>query len=319
MSGDLGSVPVAAVVALALPAVIIAAVVVLEPSRSVERTLALGGLLLLGVLFVRERVVAIRRQDAAVEAERRLAADRATIVQLVSHEFRTPLTMIRGGVETVFAHADIDDRFAPVVDAVERATVRLDGMLGLVLAAADRFEVDEYERLGTRLESVIDDVVRPLPDPERGRVRVAVTTEAGVQTNVARRGIVALLLQTILDNGLKFSAPAQPVEVHGHVGRDEVVLRVVDRGPGVPEDFVDRAFEMFTQQDASTSRPVQGLGLGLFTARRLATRLGGTIELHPGSDGAGAVAEVRLPRVLPVHERVHRAATRADRWHLAHR
>lgn len=319
MSGVGGSVHLAALVAVAVPAVVVAAVVVLAPPRGTERLLLVGALAMLGALFVRERAVAVRRQEAAVEAERRLAADRATIVQLVSHEFRTPLTMIRGGVETIVARADVDERLVPVVEAVERATQRLDGMLGLVLAATDRFEVDEYERLGTQLEAVVAGVVAELPATVAGRVHVRVTSEAGVETHVARRGIVALLLHTVLDNGLRFSPPDEPVEVHGHVGARDVVLRVTDRGPGVPAEFVDRAFEMFTQRDTSTSRPVSGLGLGLYTARRLANRLGGAIEIRPGSGGVGTVVEIRLPRVLPSHAPTHQPSTRADRWHLAHR
>lgn len=315
--------PAPALLAAGLPVVVTALAWVLAIGvggpRGVERVVAGVGIVLLGVLFVRERAVSARRQEAAVEAERQLAADRATIVQLVSHEFRAPLTMIRGGVETLFARSGVDPALAPVVDAVQRATERLDGMVSMVLAAADRFEVEEHERTGTRLETVVEDVVAELAPQDVARVQVQVTSIAGVETDVARRGIVALLLQIVLDNALRFSPPHEPVQVVGHVTADEVVLRVTDHGPGMAPDFAGRAFDMFTQQDASTSRVQPGLGMGLFTARRLTSRLGGRIELANGPGGVGCVAEIRLPRVLHTADRFPAATHRTDRWYLAHR
>jgi signal transduction histidine kinase len=273
----------------------------------------------LGAMLLRERWSGARRRVQAVEAERQLAADRATIVQLVSHEFRTPLTMIRGGVETLFARSDVDPALAPVADAVQRATVRLDGMVTMLLAAADRFEVEEHERVPTPLEDVVDSVLRELSARAVGRVEVHVTAVSGVETHVARGGIVALLLLTVLDNALKFSPPDTTVVVRGHVTPVEVVLQVIDRGPGLSPDFATRAFEMFTQQDASTSRPQSGLGMGLFTARRLCARLGGRIDLRDGPGGVGCVAELRLPRGVQAVDQPDLAPAPTDRRDLVQR
>lgn len=302
------------VAATLLPLVAWSGLVLLGAPRWAERLCLVAGVLLLGVLLLRERTASSHREAAALEAQRRLTAERASIVQLVSHEFRTPLTMIRGGVETIFARARLDPELQPVADAVERATTRLDGMVGVVLAAADRFDVDDHDRGGTRLESLVREVVDELPPHDAARVTVEVTAVAGVETRVARGGIIALLLQTVVDNALKFSSAAAPVEVHGHVTAEVVLLRVRDHGPGLPPDFADRAFEMFTQADSSTRRVQSGLGMGLYTARRLATRLGGSIELHDDA-GGGCLAEVRLPRLL----RSRPGTVGADRRDLAHR
>lgn len=305
--------------ALVLPSATWGLLLLVETPAWTHHLAAVVGFVVLGGLVVRERIVGARRERAAADAERQLAAERATIVQLVSNEFRTPLTMIRGGVETLLARTEVDPALEPVAEAVQRATERLEGMLGLVLAATDQFEIEEHERIGTHLETVIADVVDQLPPAARPRVRTNVTAVAGVETHVARRGIVALLLQTVLDNALKFSPSGSPVDVRGHVGTDEVVLEVVDRGPGLAPDFATRAFEMFTQQDTSESRPATGLGMGLFTARRLTTRLGGRIALTDGPDGIGCVAEIRLPRVFTTNGPDAAAPEAADEPGLARR
>ena len=305
--------------ALVLPAGTWVLLLLFDAPTRLHHLAAVAGFVVLGGLLVRERVVGARRERAAADAERQLAAERATIVQLVSSEFRTPLTMIRGGVETLVGRTQVEPALEPVAEAVQRATERLEGMLGLVLAATDQFEIEEHERIGTRLEAVIADVVDELPPGDRSRVRTSVTAVAGVETHVARRGIVALLLQTVLDNALKFSPSGSPVDVRGHVGTDEVVLEVVDRGPGLAPGFATRAFEMFTQQDSSESRPARGLGMGLFTARRLTTRLGGRIALTDGPDGIGCVAEVRLPRVFTTDGPDAAAPAPADEPGLARR
>ena len=307
------------VLALVVPSVSWGLLLLVEAPAWTHHLAAIVGFLVLGGLLVRQRVVGTERERAAADAERQLAAERATLVQLVSSEFRTPLTMIRGGVETLVGRMDVDSSLQPVAEAVQRATERLEGMLGLVLAVTDQFEIEEHERIGTRLETVIADVVDELSPRSRSRVRTSVTAVAGVETHVARRGIVALLLQTVLDNALKFSPPGTPVDVRGHVGTDELVLEVIDRGPGLAPDFATRAFEMSTQQDASQARPATGLGMGLFTARRLTTRLGGRISLTDGPDGIGCVAEIRLPRVFTTDGPDAGAPEPADEAGLARR
>lgn len=305
--------------ALVLPSAAWALLVAAGVPAWAHHVAAIVGFVALGGLLVRERVLGGRRERTAVDAERRLAAERATIVQLVSSEFRTPLTTIRGGLETLVGRTQVDTSLEPVAESVRLATERLEGMLELVLAATEKFEIEAHERIGTPLEVVIADVVDALPPAARARVRTHVTVVAGLETHVARRGIVGLLLQTVLDNALKFSPPRAPVDVRGHVGIDEVVLEVVDRGPGLAPDFAARAFELLGEQDESASRATTGLGMGLFTARRLTTRLGGRIALTSGPDGVGCVAEIRLPRVFTTGGRDAAAPAPTDEQGLARR
>jgi two-component system sensor histidine kinase MtrB len=86
---------------------------------------------------------------------------------------------------------------------------------------------------------------------------------------------------------------AGPIEVVAHAEGAVVVIDVLDRGPGLPDDAVDRVFDRFYKVDAARSQP--GSGLGLAIARRNVELQGGTIAAR-NREGGGACFEIRLPR-----------------------
>ena len=99
------------------------------------------------------------------------------------------------------------------------------------------------------------------------------------------------LFQNLLDNALTFGTQAT-IEVRREP--DAVIVRVADRGPGLPSEMLERVFEPFRRNDPSRNRTTGGVGLGLTIARSIARDHGGTLELT-NRDGGGLVATVRLP------------------------
>lgn len=277
--------------------------------------------LLAGVrrMLVAER--AARELDATrlTVREQRLADDRAALVQLVSHELRTPLTVIRGGVETLqgSAAAELDGGHQRLLHATWRATLRLESMVHVVLAAAeavderegadaDRSRLERLVRSGWPTDDLVDD-----PDPqvevalEPLLARVAGSLAEDLPERLRVEGARDLQLVTVepylwvtlrclLDNASKFSPPGAPIEVRAVQADGRVRVDLVDHGPGLPEGYERLAFEPFTQADASLQRSHTGIGMGLYTARRLARRLGGDVLIGRGVDG-GTVATLVLP------------------------
>ena len=85
------------------------------------------------------------------------------------------------------------------------------------------------------------------------------------------------------------------------VGADEEIwLEVSDRGPGIPPDQRDRVFELFTQVDWSSSRSHEGLGIGLFLARRIMDAHGGSLHLGDREDGGATFALAFRRAVAPL-------------------
>jgi signal transduction histidine kinase len=189
-------------------------------------------------------------------------------------------------------YGGVDPSLGDVADAVDRAVARLDDMLSVVLVAADALDPAGEPPEVVDLAAVLEHVVATLPPDQRGRVRTHV--EGGTGRVVAVVRAIELILWFLLDNALRFSPEGTTVEVTARVAIRHVVFDVSDHGPGIPAEYMNWAFDPFTQADTSMVRERSGLGMGLYTARRLARKLGGDLTI--ASSDAGVLASVILPR-----------------------
>jgi two-component system sensor histidine kinase KdpD len=283
------------------------------PYRPIEAAIArdshrlylvlLGGLALLyGALF---RIVAtasrrLRRQAdrelRLANEERDLALRKAAVIATVSHEFRTPLTIIEGVSKTLEGQDLVAGAGRSMLDSLRNASHRLDDLVEAVLAAAEGMEREaKVQRRPVVLTDVILAVVDRLSSLDaRARVRVAAIPDR--LTMMSDPAMLKPLLRHVIENALKFSPPGSPVDVSIARTSDEVEVRVRDRGPGIGLEFLDRAFDPFTQEDQSTTRAKRGLGIGLFAARKIAELIGGRVELRR-YPGGGMEAILHLPDV----------------------
>jgi signal transduction histidine kinase len=110
-------------------------------------------------------------------------------------------------------------------------------------------------------------------------------------TMITRPHALRRVLTNLIDNALKFSGDA---EVRVEKGVDQaIVIRVLDRGPGIPEDQLDAVLQPFFRLEQSRNRGTGGTGLGLAIAHQLALAIGGSLELRNRDDG-GLSAEITL-------------------------
>jgi signal transduction histidine kinase len=243
-----------------------------------------------------DRIVADRARELELaEQERDFAIRQAAVIATVSHEFRTPLTVISGVARTLEVHGMVSGEGASLLTGLIDAARRLTDLVNTIGAVMDGSPDQKFVRLEPiMMRDVMDHVLDHLGvrDP---RSRVSVALEANAEIFISDRELLGQLLRHVIENAVKFSAIDQPVEIRVRRERGRLEIQVADRGPGIDEAVL-RSPLPFTQGDSSMTRTAQGLGLGLFAASRLAAVLDGTIrfDARPGG-GTEAIVEVAAP------------------------
>jgi signal transduction histidine kinase len=238
-----------------------------------------------------------RSEDLTRELQE-LNRTKSEMIQILSHELFTPITTIQGFALTVAEHGSSlsGEDVHELAEGVSRASERLRRLVGNLSAAArlDRPGVevstrpvpmgDLVARTAEEFSADIDRLILPTLDEDLG---VPVWADA----DLATRALVSLV-----ENAVDLSPAQSQVELLIEVAESSVVLTVADRGPGVPESQRERIFDAFTQADASATRAHEGLGIGLYHARRIMIAHGGEIDYRP-REGGGGLFSLRFPRV----------------------
>ncbi len=228
---------------------------------------------------------------------RRLEAVRRDFVANVSHELKTPLTAIKGYVETLLTGGigdqEINLRFLRKIDThTNRLTALITDLLSLSRiesgeAVSKRESVNVGEVLATSM-------ARLGPTAERKGLRFGVRT---LDRNLRIDGDAEALSQVfdnLIDNAIKYTEPGQRVEVSLARENDKVVFEVEDSGVGIPAEDLPRIFERFYRVDKARSRELGGTGLGLSIVRHLVNALGGDVKVR-SELGVGSVFTVVFP------------------------
>jgi signal transduction histidine kinase len=252
----------------------------------------LGIGLVMGAIVVRLRA-SLEREIALTQEERDLAVRKSVFIATVSHEFRTPLTVIDGVSKTLDQQGWVADEGRPLLESLHRANRRLDELIVAVLATV---EGQPARVEPVMLKAVCDEVVHGL-EQFQGPARVRFAWDEEAPLVVSDPNILKQVLQHVIENALKFSPLDSPVTVRIRPTGDGIEVRVRDHGPGISPDYLGRAFDPFTQADSSTTREHGGLGIGLFVTRQLIHALGGRVELTRHAK-VGTVAVLHIPDLV---------------------
>jgi len=213
----------------------------------------------------------------------------------LAHELRTPLAILRGEAELALTQARSPEEYrqglASQIEELDRLTRLINQLLTLARAEAGeiplRRDVVDLSALTTRIAGELEAVA------QSKQIDLIPVVDDGVSV-VGDAGWLERLLLNLIDNGLKFTPAGGRVTVR--VSRDDVhaVLRVEDTGVGISADALPHIFERFYQADASRSRTVEGVGLGLNLVRWITQRHGATVDVS-SEPGKGTAVTVRMP------------------------
>ncbi|HXV35930.1 MAG TPA: ATP-binding protein [Myxococcota bacterium] len=240
------------------------------------------------------RRLAERIRESQMSGEREKL--RAALLSSVSHDLRTPLAGITGAASTLVGlrgslpETAQKELLATILSEAER----LDRFV------ANLIDMTRLEAGGPEPSPSWSDFRDIVADALRGLSRVLADREIEIDiaANFPLLYVDAFLLERVianlLDNAAKYSERGSPIAISAHRDRDTAVLRVSDRGRGIPHDQRDAVFTLF-HRVRDTDKRVAGTGLGLAICRGLTEALRGSIGIRDGIDGKGTCVEVRLP------------------------
>jgi two-component system sensor histidine kinase KdpD len=245
--------------------------------------------------FAAQAAVVVDRQRLKLEADRaeELAEGnriRTALLAAVSHDLRTPLAGIKAAVSSLRSD-DVEwseQDQADLLEAIEEGADRLDHLVGNLL---DMSRLQTGTVIPIIRESDLDEVV-PMAVGGVPEDSVLLDIPETLPMVHIDRGLLERAVANVVENAVKYSPPGERVLVSASALADRVEVRVVDRGPGVPDDAKRRIFEPF-QRYGDSPRGV-GVGLGLAVARGFAEAVGGTLHAED-TPGGGLTMVLSLP------------------------
>jgi two-component system sensor histidine kinase GlrK len=225
-----------------------------------------------------------------------LAQEKNRFLRHMSHELKTPLANIREGTELLMdgAVGELQSAQREVTAILRENGMKLQRLIENLLsfsawqAKSASLEVTEF-KLRPLVKSVLENQQLTLVAQ---RVRLDVQVED--LTPRADRGKVRLILDNLLSNAIKFTPRGGTIAISARAEREQLVLDVIDSGPGIPADERNRIFEAFYTGKTPQGGHVKGTGIGLSVVTEFVNAHGGSIEILAAPTG-GAHFRVRLP------------------------
>ncbi len=223
---------------------------------------------------------------------------RRDFVSNVSHELKTPITSIKGYLETLKDGALDDPEDAHrFLDIIIKHTDRLSAIIEDLLSLSRIEQASEKTGI-TLVSGSVNDVVEAVAKSCEIR---AEEKEIGLSVKCAK-GLIAAINPTLLeqavmnlvDNAVKYSEQGKAVEIEAQRVGTEIAIRVIDQGCGISKEHLSRIFERFYRVDKARSRNKGGTGLGLAIAKHIAEAHRGRIEVE-SSLGVGSVFSILIP------------------------
>jgi len=230
-------------------------------------------------------------QDAEGERER-LNQLRQAFIANISHELRTPVTVLRGSLEALCDHVvEKPEQVSEYHRQMLSETIALERLVNDLMDLTRLENVDfPIEMQAVDLGNALDDAVRSARGIARSKeieIRVERSTPVVI---IGDYGRLRQMLLIVLDNAVKYSPKGSAVEVR--LTPNLVAIR--DNGPGIPPEDLPHIFDRFYR--ASTARDTQGSGLGLAIAKHIAERHGVKIEVE-SEPGRGTEFQFTLPTI----------------------
>lgn len=218
---------------------------------------------------------------------------RKTMTADIAHELRTPVTIIQGNLEAILdgVYQADTETIAPIYEETLHLGRLIDDLRDLALAESGELRLSKEP---TDVIALVNQVVETVNSSLEEGPRVFVTAPDEIPPVSIDSMRIRQVLVNLLSNALRYTPSDMKIRVEIEVWESMLVLRVLDRGPGIPEDELPHLFERFYRGDEARTRAAGGSGLGLAIAKQWVEAHGGKITASNRADG-GACFTILLP------------------------
>jgi two-component system phosphate regulon sensor histidine kinase PhoR len=229
---------------------------------------------------------------------RKLENMRKDFAANVSHEIKTPLTAIKGFVETLRTSEDVDpketQRFLSIIEKhVNRLTAIIEDLMKLS-KIEQQDETSEIHLEESSVKSVILSAIQTCREKTNAKnITVNLACPDDISARVDSR-LMAQALVNLLDNAINYSREKSEIQISAALKDKELRISVQDHGIGIPKEHLSRLFERFYRVDKARSRELGGTGLGLAIVKHIAHAHGGHVSVD-STLGKGSTFSLNLP------------------------
>ena len=268
----------------------------MAPPRYVLLLLSLGTSLVLFVLLSMMLLKPIRQMDLDATAANQMITIERNMVANISHDFRSPLTSIKG-----YAEAMVDGTIPP--EASEK-------YLNIIISETERLHqltenlltLNRYDNMEIDLMPSAFDIHQVLKDTSalfEGRClskRISLSLGLSGQNLMvyADEGKIKQVIYNLVDNAIKFSHPDSVIVLETWERNEKALVSIKDSGIGIPKEALSHIWERFYKTDLSRGKDKQGSGLGLSIVRKIMQAHGETVEVS-STEGVGTEFTFTLP------------------------
>lgn len=259
--------------------------------QKLNRTLERANAQLISEVAERKHAEALLKEEARRKDE---------FISILGHELRNPLAAMQSGIELLCTATPTESKLPWARDLLQRQLRHLkrliDDLLDVTRITSGRVQL---QREVLDLRNVIEhsmDAAQPLIAERKHRLSVHLPPDSIYMDGDPVR--LTQVFGNLLTNAAKYTEPGGQIDFTATVEEGpsrSVTIRVRDTGAGIPEDMLDRVFELFTQADHKDNRTQTGLGIGLALVRALAELHGGSVHAESDGPGKGSEFVVRLP------------------------
>lgn len=226
------------------------------------------------------------RIESLITSQQRLSRD-------VSHELRSPLARMNVALE--LARKKVDGDAAPLLERIENESLRLNEMIARILTLSKlESGSNDFERREFDLKKLVEQTVADADFEAQAKGKAVRLTGADAGAIMGSESLVRSAVENVLRNAVRYTREQTSVDVSLRSVGDEMKIRIVDHGGGVPEPELKNLFKPFYRVGEARERSAGGIGLGLAIAEQAAKAHGGTIAASNKGDGLEIV--IVLPR-----------------------